>query len=135
LIDRAGASAAPTPLRLPMHEGHYYAPVTFGSARAAAFLVDTGATRTVMSKAMLDASKAAYRTIDPEVRMTTADGRQVRARMVALSAMRVGPFALENVPIVVCDGCVPLLGQATLSRFDLKSSRVQGVEFLTLARR
>jgi Aspartyl protease len=135
LSDGAGASAAPKPLRLPMHEGHYYAPVTFGSARAAAFVVDTGATRTVMSKALLDASKAAYRTLDPEVRMTTADGRQVRARMVALAAMRVGPFALENVPVVICDGCVPLLGQATLSRFDLKSSRVQGVEFLTLVPR
>ena len=118
-----------------MHEGHYYAPVTFGNARAAAFVVDTGATHTVMSKAMLEASKAAYRTLDPQVRMTTADGRQVRALMVALAAMRVGPFAVDNVSVVVCDGCVPLLGQATLSRFDLKSSRVQGVEFLTLTRR
>ena len=118
-----------------MHEGHYYAPVAFGSARPAAFLVNTGASRTVMSKAMLDASKADYRKLDTAVQLMMADGRRVRAQSVALASMRIGPFALENVQVVVCEGCVPLLGQATLSRFDLKSSRVQGVEFLTLARR
>ena len=84
---------------------------------------------------MLDAAKADYRKLDTAVQMMTADGRRVRAQMVALASMRVGPFSLENVQVVVCEGCVPLLGQATLSRFDLKSSRVQGVEFLTLARR
>jgi clan AA aspartic protease (TIGR02281 family) len=135
LNDSGTAQAAAAPLRLPMHEGHYYAPVAFGSARPTAFLVDTGASRTVMSKAMLEASKADYRKLDAAVQMLTADGRKVRAQSVALASMRVGPFALENVQVVVCESCVPLLGQATLSRFDLKSSRVQGVEFLTLARR
>lgn len=135
LRDSGSGQAAAAPLRLPMHEGHYYAPVTFGKARPAAFLVDTGASRTVMSKAMLDASRADYRRLESAVQMMTADGRRVRAQMVALASMHVGPFALENVQVVVCEGCVPLLGQATLSRFDLKSSRVQGVEFLTLARR
>jgi clan AA aspartic protease (TIGR02281 family) len=132
---RSGQASAGAPLRLPMHEGHYYVPVTFGSARPTAFLVDTGATWTVMSKAMLDASKADHRKLESAVQMRTADGRRVRAQMVALVSMHVGPFTLENVQVVVCEGCVPLLGQATLSRFDLKSSRVQGVEFLTLARR
>jgi hypothetical protein len=37
--------------------------------------------------------------------------------------------------VVTCKGCVPLLGQSALSRFDLKSSKVQGVEFLSLALR
>jgi clan AA aspartic protease (TIGR02281 family) len=135
LQDSGGGQGAAAPLRLPMHEGHYYAPVAFGSARPTGFMVDTGASRTVMSKAMLEASKAEYRKLDAAVQLLTADGRRVRAQSVALASMRVGPFALENVQVVVCEGCVPLLGQGTLSRFDLKSSRVQGVEFLTLARR
>lgn len=135
LRERETAAAAASPLRLPMYEGHYYVPVSLGSARPAAFLVDTGASATVMSKAMLEASKADYRTLDASVQMRTADGRKVRARMVLLPSLRVGPFALDNVQAVVCDDCVLLLGQTTLSRFDLRSSRTQGVEFLTLARR
>jgi clan AA aspartic protease (TIGR02281 family) len=135
LRDNLSAQAATAALRLPMYEGHYFVPVTVGSARPAAFMVDTGASRTVMSKAMLDASKADYRTLDASVQMKTADGRKVRAQMVLLPSLRVGPFALENVQAVVCEGCVPLLGQATLSRFDLRSSRAQGVEFLTMVRR
>lgn len=76
-----------------------------------------------------------YRVNDPAVRMRTADGRIVPARAVTIDAMAVGRFGLRNVLAVVCDKCQPLLGQSTLSFFDIQSSRVQEVEFLTLAQR
>jgi phage FluMu protein Com len=49
--------------------------------------------------------------------------------------MAVGPFVLHDVPAVRCAHCVALLGQSSLSHFDLRSSRAQGVEFLTLTPR
>lgn len=49
--------------------------------------------------------------------------------------MKVGPFELKNVPAVVCADCVSLLGQASLTKFDMQSVRAQGVDFLLLAQR
>lgn len=129
------AQSTLAPLRLPTYQGHYFVPVTLGTARAAPFMVDTGATVTTFSKALLDASKADYRVVNGSVQMTTADGRRVPAQAVLLNSMRLGPFDLKDVPAVICSDCMSLLGQSTLTRFDLQSARVQGVEFLTLLRR
>jgi len=130
----AAASGTP-PLRLPIYAGHYYAPVAFGSARPAPFMIDTGASRTTMSREILEKSKVNYRIVEPRVQLLTADGRKVQAQTVMLESLRVGPFELKDVHVVVCENCVSLLGQATLSRFNLQSSRVQGVEFLTMVGR
>lgn len=127
--------ATAAPLRLPVYAGHYFAPVQLGSSRPVGFMVDTGATRTTVGRALLEASKANYRVLDGNVQMTTADGRQVRAEAIVIETLQVGPFTLQQVHAVVCDACVTLLGQSTLSRFDLQSSRQQGVEFLTLSPR
>jgi predicted aspartyl protease len=64
--------------------------------------------------------------------MKTADGRLVNARLVNIDSIKLGGFVLKNVSAIVCRACIPLLGQATLSQFDIKSARVQGVEFVTL---
>ncbi len=128
-------SGAPRPLRLTAMGGHFFVPVSFGNARPTPFVVDTGASRTTMSRAMLMASKAEYRVTEPQMTMLIADGRRLQAQGVMLARLHVGPFELKNVPAVICDGCASLLGQATLSQFDMQSSRVQGVEFMTLVRR
>ena len=52
-----------------------------------------------------------------------------------IASLRVGPYVLHDVPAVRCEHCVALLGQASLSHFDLHSTRTQGVEFLTLTPR
>lgn len=67
--------------------------------------------------------------------MTTADGRKVTAQGIAIAALSVGPWVLHDVPAVRCAHCIPLLGQSSLSHFDLRSLRSQGVEFLTLTPR
>ncbi|CAN7611724.1 GYF domain-containing protein [Variovorax paradoxus] len=122
-------------LRLPMYAGHFFAPVTLGSGKPKPFMVDTGASLTSLSEAMLRDSKAAYRVVDPKVLMTVADGRKVAAKGVVVESMKVGPFELKNVPAVVCADCVSLLGQASLTKFDMQSVRAQGVDFLLLAQR
>ncbi|CAN7324783.1 GYF domain-containing protein [Variovorax paradoxus] len=122
-------------LRLPMYAGHFFAPVTLGSGKPKPFMVDTGASLTSLSEAVLRDSKAVYRVVDPKVQMTVADGRKVAAKGVVIESMKVGPFELKNVPAVVCTDCVSLLGQASLTKFDMQSVRAQGVEFLLLAQR
>jgi len=131
----AAAASAPGSLRLPAMDGHFYAPVALGSGKARAFLVDTGATVTTVSPELLDEARADYRVLQPVVTMTTADGRRVSAQGITIATLSVGPWLLHDVPAVRCAHCVALLGQSSLSRFDLRSSRTQGVEFLTLTPR
>lgn len=61
--------------------------------------------------------------------------RLVNGKVFNVALLKLGPCELKDVPVHVCKGCAPLLGQAALSRFDLKSSKVQGVEFLTMTPR
>ena len=133
---KAASGAAPDKsLRLPALGSHFFAPVALGTGHPQAFLVDTGATVTTVTPALLDESHAAYRVRQPVVTMTTADGRRLSAQGITIAAMTVGPWVLHDVPAVRCAHCIALLGQSSLSHFDLRSSRTQGVEFLTLTPR
>ena len=141
-IETSLSGAAPAPaseearsLRLPVMGGHFFAPVALGGGRPIAFVVDTGATVTTVTPEMLDAAKADYRVTQPVVTLTTADGRTVRAQGITIATLSVGPYVLHDVPAVKCLHCVALLGQSSLSHFDLQSARTQGVEFLTLTPR
>lgn len=119
-------------LRLPETYGSFYAPVILGQSHVTAFVVDTGATLTTINDGFLQDSKAKYEVLRSSVELATADGQRVRARLLNINAMKVGVFNLKDVSAVECSDCQLLLGQDTLSRFDLASSKVQGVEFLTL---
>lgn len=122
-------------LRLAAVNGHFFVPITIGTAPPTAYMVDTGASRMMLSEQALRAAKADFKAIGPRVMVSMADGRKVPAQAVMIASLRLGRFALENVSAMTCDGCALLLGQSTLSRFDIRSSRSQGVEFLTLTPR
>ena len=107
-------------------------PVTLGKSPVSDFTVDTGATFTTVSERFLMASKAHYSLAVTSLPLRMADGRGVQARGVTVESMKVGPFEIRDVQVLVCAGCQLLLGQAALSRFDLASCQVEGVEFLTL---
>jgi clan AA aspartic protease (TIGR02281 family) len=113
-------------------DGNFMVPVTVGQAPVSDFVVDTGASFTTVSEQFLQDSKAHYQLAVASLHMRIADGRSVQARGINIDSMKVGPFELHDVQVVVCQGCQLLLGQAALSQFDLSSSKVQGVEFLTL---
>jgi len=115
--------------------GHFYAPVSLGDGRPTAFVVDTGATVSSVTADLLAQAKAPYRVVQPLVTMTLADSRRVSAQGISIEHISVGPYRLRNVSAVLCSHCVSLLGQSALSHFDLKSTRVQGVEFLTMTPR
>ena len=139
-IESTLADAAPDttaqPLRLPVFERHYFAPVSLGDARPTGFMVDTGATGVSISQRTLDESKASYKVVREHVTVALADGRHVLTRGISIDRLRVGPFQLHDVPAVLCGGdCLPLLGQSALSHFDMQSSRAHGVDFLTLTPR
>jgi predicted aspartyl protease len=133
-LERQGQATASTQksLRLPKLGDHFYAPVKIGEAKTAAFVVDTGAAQTMLSEGMLAASKASYKVSRPRINIGLADGRVVGARLVVLDSLKVGAFEVRQVTAVVCPNCVPLLGQGSLSHFNMASSKKQGVEFMTL---
>ena len=131
----AAAGGEARSLRLPVMGSHFYAPVALGGGRPRAFVVDTGASVTTVTPEMLDESKVEYSVVQPVVTMTTADGRTVRAQGITIATLSVGPYVLHDVPALKCSHCVALLGQSSLSHFDLKSARTQGVEFLTMTPR
>jgi len=134
LIERQGQTLASAQknLRLSKTGDNFYAPVKVGDARATAFVVDTGAAKTTLSEAMLASSKVSYKVQQPNVAIWLADGRRVSARLVVLDAIKVGPFELRKVSAIVCPTCVPLLGQGSLSQFNMASAKKEGVEFMTL---
>lgn len=119
-------------LRLSRMDGNFMVPVALGQAPVSDFVVDTGATFTTVSQEFLDDSKARYQVAVNSLTMRVADDRSVQARGINVDSLKVGPFELHDVQVVVCPGCQLLLGQAALSGFDVSSSKVEGVEFLTL---
>jgi clan AA aspartic protease (TIGR02281 family) len=134
-LDTSATGSERKALRLPSYAGHFFAPVALGDAKPVPFMVDTGATRTTLSEQLLQQSKARYRVTQSNVQMITADGRRVAAQAITIESASVGWFKLTNVPALVCRDCSPLLGQSTLSGFDMQSSKVQGVESLVLVQR
>jgi hypothetical protein len=45
------------------------------------------------------------------------------------------PFELRAVPVLICAGCEPLLGEDVLGRFDMVTSHKAEGDVLTLSRR
>ncbi|HEX4299357.1 MAG TPA: retroviral-like aspartic protease family protein [Gammaproteobacteria bacterium] len=131
-VKQVEGAAEKSQLRLSKMDGNFMVPVVLGQAPASDFVVDTGATFTTVSERFLQDSKAHYNVAVKSLAMRIADGRSVLGRGVTIDSMKVGPFELHDVQVMVCPGCQLLLGQAALSRFDLSSNQVQGVEFLTL---
>jgi tetratricopeptide (TPR) repeat protein len=121
-------------LRLPKVEKFFVAPVTVGDARPTSFLIDTGANVVVVNDNFLNTAKVKY-TSNGTLTTTGFDGRVATAHRLIIASLRVGPFELKNVSAVSCPTCALLLGQTALEKFDMKSSRVQGVEFMTLSPR
>ncbi len=116
-------------------EGHFSVPVKLGEAHYAAFIVDTGATTTLVSNKLLASSKAKYAMLNRDASGMLADGRTVKGAFVRLDEVLVGTVALKDLDAFACDTCGLLLGQSALKHFDLHSARSAGVEFLTLTER
>ena len=53
---------------------------------------------------------------------------------IEIEALDIGGIALKKIEAFVCDSCTPLLGQNVLSLFDMKTLRIEGVEFLLMTK-
>ncbi|RQP25100.1 retropepsin-like aspartic protease [Piscinibacter terrae] len=132
---RSAPGTEPKSIRLPKYGDHFYVPVTFGDARPQAFMVDTGAATVALNDALMASAKIDYKVVERNVPIRLADGRKTTGQIVRIASMKVGPFELKDQVAMTCAKCLPLLGQKTLAKFDLKTSKVQGVEFVSLSPR
>ena len=98
--------------------GHYVAAGAVNGT-AARFLVDTGATLTILSTREAERLKLAYRQ-GPQSAAQTANGR-VSYRTVMLDRIRIGDVELTNIEAGVLDGYdgPNLLGMSFLSRTEV----------------
>lgn len=132
LKNRAPVDAANT-LHLVKLAGSFYVSVLSTTGQSSPFMIDTGATATVLSPALL--AKLGYTISDEakEVAMRVADGRTIFGRAFVLPSLQIDSIMLPNVPVIVCaDECASLLGASVLSRFDMQTNENQGVETMTL---
>lgn len=100
-----------------------------------AFMVDTGASLLTMDEGWLTSNEVNHKVIKKRVRAVVANGDRISAKLVKIPYFKLGPFELNDVNAVVCDGCQPLIGQNVLEHFDMSTVKVNGVEFLYLERR
>lgn len=123
------------PLKSVRIGGHFYAIAVGGNGESLSFLIDTGASHTTLSHEALAMLGLRIPPSSRSIRMSTADGYIVTGRQFTVPTFQVGPYALESLPIVVCDNCAALLGQSTLERFDLKTRKANGLEVLSMSLR
>ena len=135
-LDRLGLAspAEEKSLRLPKADRFYYVPVTTANGKPTAFILDTGASTMMVSEEFLQRSDAHYKFLKNIV-IGNADGHRSTARAIVLDSVFVGAFEIKNVQAVACQSCNLLLGQSAISRFNMATSKVQGVEFATLSPR
>lgn len=94
---------------------------------SAALLLDTGATITVLRKAMAGKLGIDLGRVKPDIRLTLADGRQVNAKRINLSSVQIERVEAKNVEAAVMlddigdigfgDG---LLGMSFLKKFNFR---------------
>lgn len=122
-------------IRLVSVSDHHFLPISLeGMEMPALFMVDTGASELILSREFLAENGLGDYTFQGNGIATLADGRAVLAKRVVFHRLRVGPWTLNNVSAVVCEGCASLAGQSLLKRFRMSTSTVAGVEYMTLER-
>ncbi|BBC99886.1 MULTISPECIES: retropepsin-like aspartic protease family protein [Sphingobium] len=118
------AQAEGQALRIPVApDGHYWVEATINGTPAR-FLIDSGATITALSENTARAAGLNYDVGEPNVIMTTANGK-VEAKRSSIATLAIGPISASDLPVVVSPafGEVNVIGMNMLSR--LKSWGVQ----------
>ena len=128
----APSEIATSTLRAAKIGGHHYSIVIGKNDESLPFMIDTGASHTTMSPQTLDALGSTVPQDAKRITLQTADKREIVGRQFLLPRLQIGPYSLKSVQVVVCETCASLLGQTTLERFDLATSKVDGVDFLSL---
>lgn len=139
VLDEETASSQEKLFKVPkLYNNHFYISSRLSKNkkfRSKSFLVDTGASLLTINKSLLKKNKVNYKILKRSVRMMTADGEKVRAKLVRIPYFKLGPFELNNVKAISCKECQALIGQNILNNYDISTQRVNGVEFLTLKSR
>lgn len=98
----------------------------------ATLLLDTGASLVVLKKYVAEALGMDLSNVNPDAKMTVADGRVINAKYIVLQSVKVENVEAENVETaVILDETGPasfgdgLLGMSFLKRFNFKIDHKQ----------
>ncbi|MFZ5637614.1 MAG: retroviral-like aspartic protease family protein [Pseudomonadota bacterium] len=112
--------------------GRFHAVAVGSNGETLPLLIDTGATHTTMTREAFQMLGLKVPATTRYAGLRTADGREIVGQQFTAPVFQVGPYALRDLPIVLCEDCESLLGQSALERFDLKTSRVDGLDMLSM---
>ncbi len=109
-----------------------HAPVQFtGSNETQLFLVDPDSEFLTVDALKLQELGLKYKTIGEKELMAT-NGRSIKGNEIIIDELMVGPFKLQNVKAVSCEGCAFLLGKDVMKALNFKSEDNKGVRYITL---
>lgn len=126
---------ATRPIRIPAIGQHHYVPLRLGGgSHYEPFIVDTGATALTFNSTWAEDVQVPLRRTGKRIILETATGF-AQAEQVFLPEVMVGSIPMKDVEAVMCSSCAPLMGHSLLDRFDMKTTRVDSIEFLSLTPR
>jgi clan AA aspartic protease (TIGR02281 family) len=130
----AGGERDVSTIRLDRSRGGWIADVILNDSRRARFLVDTGASVTVLSPELADALGVAPSARARVMRLQTIAG-ETEAPIVMISSLRVGDIEARDVIAVIHEtvGLDGILGNTFLARYTVTLDARQGL--LTVRRR
>jgi clan AA aspartic protease (TIGR02281 family) len=134
----APASAGESAVRLESGRGVWIAPVVVNGAHRGRFLVDTGASVSLLSPALARSAGVEPRRSTPTIELQTVGGRASGATALVAS-LRVGDVEARGVEALILDpgsGLDGILGNSFLSRYVLTLDADRGLlQLRPLARR
>ncbi|MGE0528315.1 MAG: aspartyl protease family protein [Bdellovibrionales bacterium] len=135
LVGRAPQGTKRRTVRLASVQGHHYVPIQFlGTLSPAFFMVDTGATLLTLNYDFVMKHNPSGLEFVGDGDVQLADGRRARGQFVVFKTLKAGPWHLQNIRAVICDGCALLAGKSFLRQFQTTTVQRDGVEYMSLTR-
>jgi aspartyl protease family protein len=109
--------------------------VVINGKEAEEFCVDTGASLVTIPLALAEKMDMKPTSMSPEILLSVADGRTIKANLVTAKSVRVGKFTVENVECAVmpesATNAPTLLGQSFLEKFSFQIDSAAGQLVMT----
>lgn len=134
-LPKSDAARPDTTMTAVRIEGHFYTVAVGDNGESLPMMIDTGASHTTATRESLAMLGLALPKTSRGVSLQMADGSEIQGLEYTLPTFRIGPHTLRDVRVVTCEDCAALLGQSTLERFDLKTTRRDGLEVMTMTLR
>jgi clan AA aspartic protease (TIGR02281 family) len=123
-------------IKLETEGGVPHVPVSINGSNDVAMVVDSGASLVTITSTVADTLHITPQSSDRTATLVVADGKEVKAKVITLDSVRLGPFLAKKVVCAVLPDSVPkdtdcLLGDTFLENFQYQMDLNAGVLHLS----